>query len=174
MLRRRAARLAAFALTAGPLATDVRQAFARLQGGTLLAAIPLRSSLLQAWPQECYEWLTVNISVARFAELALRIADEMPDDQEAFLLHAITAQRAARAAHAAEADTRDASGNDRKPADERSLAALTVQNADHPGRCQAQPGERLARLVTLSGITPDEVLARIFGAGQLPRQPPGA
>ena len=162
--------LASFARTAGRLATAPRPVLARLLEGTFAAAVPLFSGLLQAWPRECFEWLSANISVGDIAELALWIADELPADQEASLLDAITAQlAAARSAHAAEADTGHASGDDGhgadgNHADELPLAALTAKTADHLGRCRAKPADRLARLVTLSGTAPHDALARILGA----------
>ena len=162
--------LASFARTAGRLATDPRPVLARLLEGTFAAAVPLFSGLLHAWPRECFKWLSAHISIGDVAELALWIADELPADQEASLLDAITAQlTAAHSAHAAEADTGYASGNDGhgadgNHADELPLAVLTAQTADHFGRCRAQPADRLARLVTLSGTAPDDALARILGA----------
>jgi hypothetical protein len=162
--------LALFARTAGRLATDPQSVLARLLEGTFPAAVPLFSGLLQAWPQECFEWLSANVSVREIAELALWIADELPADQEASLLDAITAQlAAARSAHAAEADTGhaggvDSHGADGNYADELPPAVLTAKAADHLGRCRAQPTDRLARLVTLSGTAPDDALVRILGA----------
>jgi len=172
--------LASFARTAGRLATDPRPVLARLLNGIFPAAVPLFSGLLQAWPRESFEWLSANISVGDVAELALWIADELPADQEAALLDAITAQlAAARSAHAARADTGHASSNDGhgadgNHADELPLAALTAKTADHLGRCRAQPADRLARLVTLSGTAPDDALARILEAvDRIFSTPPG-
>lgn len=172
--------LATFARTAGRLATDPQPVLARLLDGTFPAAVPLFSGLLQAWPRESFEWLSANISVGGVAELALWIADELPADQEASLLDAITAQlTAARGAHVAETDTGHSSGDDGRGADgnhadELPLAALTAQIANHLGWCRAQPADRLARLVTLSGTAPDDALARILGAvDRILSTPPG-
>ena len=164
--------LAAFARAVGRNAADPLPILGRLLENTFRAAIYLFSGLLQAWPQECFAWLSANITTGHVAELALWIADELPVGQETVLLDTVTAQLiAARSGNGAGTNAGQASEGDTPgPRGEHpggpdpALAALTARVADHLGWCRAQPADRLNRLVTLSSTAPDDVLPRILAA----------
>jgi hypothetical protein len=144
--------LAVFARAPGRNTPDPQPVLARLLDATFLAAVPLLSGLLRAWPQECFTWLSANITTGHVAELALWIADDLPADQETVLLDTVTAQlTAACTGNGAGTDAGQTSEGDTPgPGDEHpgggpdpAIAALTVRVADHLGWCRAQPADRL-------------------------------
>ena len=163
--------LAAFARAAGRNAPDPQPVLGRLLEGPFTAAAFLLSGLLQAWPQECFGWLSANITTRHVAELSLWIADELSPGQETALLDAIASQLAEAPTTSTDAAGRQrGDGDTHGPGDDHpglpgsDLAALTARVADHLGWCRAQPAGRLNRLVALSKTAPDEVLPRLFAA----------
>lgn len=164
--------LVTFANTVGRNAANPRAVHSRLLEGTFPAATYLLSGLLYTWPRECLAWLEANIGITHVAQLAIRIADEIPADRENAFLDAIIAQIAfGHDASATATGTEQVSGEGAPPDGKKeggepgqTFARLTSSVADHLGSCRARPVDKLARLVTLSSSSPDNALPRILAA----------
>lgn len=173
--------LTTFARAVGCGAADPEPVLSRLLEDDFPAAPYVLSGLLETWPQACLTWLPAHISTRHVAHLALRVADELPAEQETVLLDAMTARLAyAHGARSAGTGTGHADGDALDTGDaqasepESAHAELAVKVADHLGRCRAQPGSKLARLVTLSDTAPDGALPRILAAvDTILSSPPG-